>query len=314
MARVLHIIASCTERKRVRVPSSLRLRSVAAKSLAERVRRWWERLTASDAPVTPAIDLYAGEHWLACRDLYAVAGEESFEPHLWVASAGYGLIPQRGEVRGYSATFAPHAADSVWRPKFEGSLDEQVGSWWSGLAAIKPRRSGPRSLAELAKGTPTAHILVVGSPFYVSALGNDIRQARATLKFPRRMIVVTSGLRSSAADLAYHQIESNSRLLAHVGGSRIGLHARVAANLLRVSRRVGFDAPALQAHYSSLARRYKAPKQHSRTPMTDEEVIRFIRANAIPSHSAGLRQLRASGYACEQKRFRRIFQSLGGGA
>src|SRR4051794_767517 len=115
MAHTLHIIASCTDRKRGLVPAALRLRSVRELDVEARARAWWMRLQGAEQATVVAEELYAGDHWQVVRELRVAAGTAGYIPYLWVASAGYGLIPAEAPVCPYSATFTRGHEDSVVR-------------------------------------------------------------------------------------------------------------------------------------------------------------------------------------------------------
>src|SRR5437867_843027 len=110
---VLNLVVTCTDRKTRSVPKACMLRDVHGRSIEERVERWIERLEDGSEETLPAVDLYAGDHWSVARSLETVAVARGLEARVWIASAGYGLIPLRGLVRAYSATFSPGHADSV---------------------------------------------------------------------------------------------------------------------------------------------------------------------------------------------------------
>src|SRR4051794_9805519 len=99
MSQTVHILATCTDRKRAEVPPELRLRSVRANTVAGRAKLWRERLDASRAPSLSASDLYGGDHWAVVRGLPTVAEQSGAKARLWVISAGYGLVAGDTEVR-----------------------------------------------------------------------------------------------------------------------------------------------------------------------------------------------------------------------
>jgi len=69
----LHLITSCTDRKRGRVPDELRVRDLAAGSTVDRANQWIARLAAPCAIETPASEVYVGEHWSVVRRHPAMA-------------------------------------------------------------------------------------------------------------------------------------------------------------------------------------------------------------------------------------------------
>src|SRR5437868_1959469 len=109
----LHILVSCTDRKRAAVSEELCLRTVPAKPIEERAKAWWLRITRHRGQAIPAMDLYAGDHWSVVRALPELAQRNSLKANLWVISAGYGLVPATACLLPYSATFAGNHPDTV---------------------------------------------------------------------------------------------------------------------------------------------------------------------------------------------------------
>jgi hypothetical protein len=311
MTATLHIIASCTDRKRQPVPASLHLRAVEVDGIEARARAWWNRLKAERYDAFEAGALYAGEHWSVVLGLPDVARSSGFKPQLWVASAGYGLIPAQATIRSYSATFARGHDDSVVKDGSSRDSAGQLQLWWKLLSEQEgPSATHARSIGELAAEEPRASILVVASPLYVTALAEDLAMAARHLARPERLLIVSTPSSLSKGVLAPHWIPSNAYHQTRLGGSKLSLHARVARELIEQTSNERFDAQALQRKYERLIERSAPPLVHQRTPMSDEQVRSFIReavSAGVKSWSASLRRLRAGGQACEQSRFKRLF-------
>ena len=112
----LHVIAGCTDRKRLPTPAPLRLGSLHGSAGSDRFAVWWRTLERDRSPTRPAAELYAGDHWSVIRELPGLGAKDGLTVRLWVASAGYGLVPADAPLRSYAATFTPGHADSVgWR-------------------------------------------------------------------------------------------------------------------------------------------------------------------------------------------------------
>ena len=99
----INVVAACTDRKRATAVEPVRLRDVAAGP--DRVEAWWKRL-ASQPVRLRADELYVGDHWSIVRDLVSLANRRGFDGQLWVASAGYGLVPSDAPLANYSATLS----------------------------------------------------------------------------------------------------------------------------------------------------------------------------------------------------------------
>jgi hypothetical protein len=309
----IHIIASCTDRKRSEVPSDLRLRDISMASPFVRAKRWWRRLSTHSTEAVPAVELYGGDHWSVARSLPDVAAASGFDAHLWVASAGYGLVPAEAQLRPYSATFAGGHSDSVFLAKTEASArSEFTRRWWAHLGEMPgPRREAPRTVTQLVAGFPDAYVLVVGSPDYISAMEEDLGSAISRSTHPDRIVIVSRPSGFAKKILGNHLIPSDARLQRGVGGARTSLHVRVAKKLLEEIPQWEFSAAVLRAHYRRVLASSSAAPAFDRERLTDEQIERFIRAevNRTPGISCtrALRALRDGGQACEQSRFKDIF-------
>src|SRR5512132_4121876 len=101
----VHVVVTCTNRKKRPVPARLRLGSLPSGSIARRVDTWIRRLCEdANEPTVAASDLYAGEHWTIVRSLPDLSSNTE-NVRLWVCSAGYGLVPVDAQIRPYAATF-----------------------------------------------------------------------------------------------------------------------------------------------------------------------------------------------------------------
>lgn len=310
MVPTVNIIVSCTDRKRLAVPAGLRARAVGTMTLERRFERWWERLSRDVAERIPANELYMGDHWHVCRTLPSVAAERGLRARLWIASAGYGLIPADAPLKPYSATFSIGQRDAV-----ATAAEGQAGlrTWWSLLASRRgPSRGEVRTIEELVASAPRSHFLVVCSPTYVHAISDDLTRATRKMADPDRFVVVTS--RSSLpTELHRHAIPSEGRLRNVVGGALPSLHARVARRILTGLRSASLSADHLRRKYEALLRKTPDLPRHNRAAMSDAQVRHYIKTSlkqdAALTRSRLLRNLRDSGYACEQSRFRTLFET-----
>lgn len=314
---VLNLVVTCSDRKTRPVPKSRMLRSIRGRGIDDRIRRWMAALEDGLEDSLPAVDLYAGDHWTVVRSLETVASGRGLDARIWVASAGYGLIPLHGMVRSYCATFASGHADSVVTGHDGGDPRGLAQQWWAALSLW--RRGGgemPRSLRELAVDGPNAVMLVAASPDYLLAASADLEAAAAALGSSDR-IAVFSAATGSLGALERFRVPSSARLQPLLGGARQSLNVRL---LKRAIEAATFDSnltmPALRAWAEELAMMQPPTPKFDRTPMSDDDVRGYItnmlEQNSTAKHTALLRQLRDSGRACEQARFRRLFEEVRG--
>lgn len=294
----VHIIVTCANRKRLPVPAHARMRKVTGARVATRVRAWVERLSERAAPELPAEQLYAGEHWEVAKSLPTYASEPAT---LWVASAGYGLIPASASIKPYSATFSPGHADSVV------SAQGDAGAWWRGLADWDGPSGAARTLTELARQRSDIRLILVLSDAYLRACLDDIAAAAASLKDPAQLSIISSGAKRTAT-LEEHLVPSDARLQHSLGGTLQALNVRFAAHLLAGG---SLSHSAMKRRAMAMLRKQPPLPVYSRTRMSDAQVRKFIRTRSrtveAPSHSRLLRELRSAGLACEQARFADLF-------
>lgn len=278
-----------------------------------RAERWWRRLSTHSTETLPAVDLYGGDHWSVARSLPETAIASGLDAYLWVASAGYGLVPAEARLRPYSATFAAGHSDSVFIARTDATRRlEFTRRWWTHLGEMPgPRRGAPRTVTQLVKCFPNACVLVVGSPDYISAMEEDLGSAISGAPHPDRIVIVSRPSGSANKVLGNHLIPSDARLQRGVGGARTSLHVRVAKKILEEIPQWEFSATILRAHYRRVLASSADAPTFDRKRLTDEQIERFIQAEVYRtpgiSCTKALRALRDRGQACEQSRFKDIF-------
>ena len=309
-SRVANIVVTCTKRKSVSVENCLQLGRVTGKSVDGLATQWIRRLNEATTESLPADNLYSGDHWQIAQSLKDVANCQRVEVRLWVCSAGYGLIPSWAPVKPYSATFSTHHKDSVLRrlaPLGTGGLQD----WWCKLANWEgPTPGEPRTLSDLARDAKRSPLIIVASDVYLRAVGTDLENARSSLVDPRLLTIVSAG--GSPSDvLRPNFLPCNARLQSLLGGALMSLNIRVVRRILSHVKRWPLRCDDLAVEFQELIDAQPEVEQPQRKPMTDEKVRQFVRRHLVQNRllcaSPLLRQLRQSGFACEQKRFGKLF-------
>jgi hypothetical protein len=307
--RVLNLVVACTDRKRNTGAPAVRLRDIPPGP--NRANAWAKRLRSESSRIA-AQDLYIGDHWSIAKDLPAIAAKAGFEAHLWVASAGYGLVESSALLANYSATLAAGHLDSVSPSAADGSA---LGTWWEALAA-QPSTSDTsiRSIAQLVASAPKAALLVVASPAYVRALEDDVAAASTSASDQANILIVTGKPGPRREELRPFWVPSDSGVQTALGGALTSLHARVARFLLERSKEPSqLSAAWAREHLDELRSKSAPALRPERDRSTDDDVRAFINRRiaegAKASHTGLLREYRASGRACEQSRFRDLFRA-----
>lgn len=303
----LNVIASCADRKRGTVPAALCLREHRGPDLETQFSSWWTALESVEAERLPAVDLYAGPYWTAVKGASVVG---KIAVRRWVASAGYGLVPFEAKLKPYAATFASRTDDSVTPPGEDPT--EWSQGWWESLGKARPKGSrSPRTLSALVAEDPTANLLVLGSPSYLRAIEPDLAAAATSLR--GELLVVGGSPGPTSTSLRAHWLPSTASLLPHVGGALHALHGRVGAKIVDEFAN-GVTLAEARSTWAERAAEPAKPLAPVRDAATDDEVRAFIRrsldAGASPRHTPLLRAYRSAGWACEQSRFRELFNSV----
>jgi hypothetical protein len=304
---LVNVAVTCTDRKRLPIPESLRLRSIPGngRTRAESWIRVVEGFEGSeDAPLRPALELYAGDHWRVVQSLQGAAEAREVDVRLWVLSAGYGLTRASDHIAPYAATFSPRHPDSV----------HDRGTWWRVLTEwTRPLSPGPRSLVALASAESHSPLIVAASGDYLQAVEVDLLGAIERLS-SSDLVSIVSAVGACPESLSPYLLPSSARLQAQVGGARQSLSARILRLILDECVATGLRRSVLVPWLATLVNAQPPLVSYDRSATSDASIRDFIRrelaANDKVTHTRLLRKLRDSGRACEQKRFRDSFYEV----
>jgi hypothetical protein len=291
----VHLVFSCSDRKRHAPDARHRLGAVRQPQLRTRARVWTRLLVDGPGPELPASEMYSGDHASVVR---AVARQPGVE--VWFASAGYGLVPATAPIRPYSATFGRSHPDAV------GGSPEEWRRWWLELAKWPgPAPGQPRSIEALASRRPPPRLIVALGSEYLAALRNDLAGAAASSS--ASISVISAGGRSVPPGI--HVLPASAEMQGAVGGSRISLNSRLVRALVSTAAEHCYQPTEMAAVLQAL--RLGDGNRIRRQPMTDDEVVLWLRSRPQPrSRSSMLADLRSSGRACERVRFDRLYTEV----
>jgi len=225
----------------------------------------------------------------AAEAVLRAADSAGFEPRLFVASAGLGLVAASAVAPAYGATFTAGHADTVAN---SGPANRE---WWTHFSA-----AGGETLSGVA-GDAT---LLVLSEAYASALDVDLAELGAT---PGDHLLV--GGSTEVPGLT--RLRSDLGLRHALGGTAVSLNLRMAEAWL-----LGLSEPKLtdelrMERWVKWAEGARRTERYDREAMTDALVLEFIHSlrtqQPAISRTPALRMLRDSGRACEQRRFAGLF-------
>lgn len=311
VSRQINVVVTSTRRKRSKIPSELCLRDLGDLNSRERATQWVSRLESHVGQRVEAQELYAGDHWQIARSLSHVAKSAGWEVCLWICSPGYGVIKPASLLAPYSATFSMTHADSVSKP----SRTERVGlaqRWWDEIARWNgPDPGEPRSIEEVVSSFPNSPVVVTASKSIVAILELDLRRSSERLSDNQELLIVSGGTKTPG-DLAEHLLPCDARLQQILGGARMSLNVRILRHLLLEA----VTTDDLRSTWTNILTQMlnDAPRleRFQRVSLTDDEVRKFIlrelHHDQTASRSRLLRHLRDSGFRCEEKRFKSLFE------
>jgi hypothetical protein len=314
LSDTIHVVLSCTNRKRETAPDFPLLRDVPG-DVEDRALAWTTAIDGA-TPRVRAEDLYVGEYWRAGQDFVDTA-RDRFGIDVWVMSAGLGLVRSSALVCAYSATLTRGHPDSVVQPGAVGTPTSIRRRWWSALATW-PGPSGagqPRSLADVAAGDPAATIAVVAGPDYIDAATDDLVRTREALAQPDQLVIFSS--RRSPSDIAESTVTVPGRLRTVLGGSMASTGPRAARAVIEaLPRGEPLRLERARSVITTLDRSASPLPKFDRKRMEDDEISEWIGeliANEpSTTKSVALRTFRGGGMACEQDRFGRLFEDVTG--
>jgi hypothetical protein len=144
------------------------------------------------------------------------------------------------------------------------------------------------------------------------AIRDDLQDASLKLENRELLSILSAGTRSLNA-LTPNLIPCDARLQHIVRGVRLSLNIRLARMALQETRRSRPTLPVLRRKFLQLLAAAPELQKYDRRPLSDSEVTQIIKTalKVDPGicHTPLLRQLRANGNACEQSRFRSLFQT-----
>ena len=304
----LHIVLSCTARKRASEPEYPRLRSVSRSQIPDRVRQWAALVSAAPRQCVAA-DLYAGEYWQTGMELASCAAA-SRQVGVSAISAGLGLVGIRDEVPMYGATLAARHPDSVLTSLGPASPRQVRRLWWDELTrADVLGRDGPRRLVDLGEDGAEPTVMVCVGRNYLDAVVTDLTALAERLGDPERMLVFASGKPLAGLEECWVAVSGSLRLA--LGGSLSSTSLRAAKVVLAELGALPPDADKARSIVAALTAAAGELPSFARERQHDDVILGWIldylAEDPHTTETAALRRYRDDGKACEQARFGRLF-------
>ncbi|MCW5667862.1 MAG: hypothetical protein KIT35_28835 [Piscinibacter sp.] len=293
------IVTSCSFTKRVSVPAALRAARYRLNT-ADAFARTWVRNVRAASDLYAARDVYGGPAVAS-----AARAAAALDCDLYFVSAGMSLVDGDQAIPGYDLTISSGSA-SAPAPLRAGSATPS--DWWLALNKAYGLSNPFASVMRKHDGL----ILVALPSTYLRMVEPNLLTLTAANR--KRLRLVTMGRPALNADLQSQVIGYDARL-NDLNGALQGTQSSAAqrallhfASLLNL-RPEQTDIDAQRLWVSRELARAVARERPLRTAQTDAQIAKWIRKQdprGERAHSVLLRMLRAAGFACEQRRFRRI--------
>lgn len=317
MIQKITILSTCTNRKRAYGENMLSLAKCSGKEWDSAIDAWLNMVFSQNSQTHIARERYAGMHWqetLQCEEVIKTHGLDS---DLWILSAGLGLIPCTFPVPLYSATFT-NGPDSIHNLSWGNILQirEHCALWWETIN-LRRKIKLPNSILDIPNVLSSNNcIIVICSPVYLYAIEKDLCHLETSN--PNFLIFcagITNKLSAISPLLHRHIVPIDDRfkgISQENNGVNSALNAILAHwTLKEYCEKIKKSPLSIIESISSLANKLPPIKKKKVVPLSDDEIIAFIKMNMDSSSSATslLRVLREKeGKSCEQKRFGKLFQ------
>jgi hypothetical protein len=298
------LISSCTNRKKFQVEARLEARSLKASKLATASKEW---LTTLDQSITNGVAQVSADE-LYCGRSFTEAAKAAIGANHYIVSAGLGLIHSKTKIPAYSLTITGDTSDNISRKV----SDFEATKWWRTL------ERSPFASTTLADVCMRSNIVVLALPSNYLELVKSVL-LELTPKNLKKLRIVGVSKSALHPDITEFAMPIDARLDgpdSKLRGTKTDFAVRAARTLMEqtISRFPNDSASDHAGHIESVMKNWAYPAKINRRRLTDEEIVDEIATHwDLVGGKSGemLRHLRRNlGLACEQGRFRKLFNEL----
>ena len=298
-------VVNCVHRKTIQSDQEMSISNYSSNPNSL-LRNWIARISKPKSNLRAAVDLYAGANWNIVKNTIS----QLPQIELWIVSAGYGLIRSDTEIESYQATFQSDSDNYVGKDYEESGIYDSDQVWWSKLNEWKgPVEEMERSFKSLLLNNPDTPIMISLSRKYFNAVSNDLKTAIEHFPQREKLFLLASG--TLPERLVPFHIPIHSRYTRKFNNTTYTINFRTASEILTNFDSHKFDFPTVRQIIAKDFETLSDLETYKRKPGTDSEILKIIddlkKVTPNHSHSRLLRIFRDHGYACEQSRFRDLY-------
>jgi len=297
---MIEIISSCTNSKTKIADKTLTIEYYnKEKNLDEIIKIWKDTIRKNKFDKYKTTNLYKGIGWRATLNTYNFFSDH-YEAELYIASAGYGLIHHSTKISSYNATFAPRTLNSI--EKFNQEKTSNI-KWWDSINSF-----------QVDSFSNDSYIFVILPHNYLIATQNFIK--KLIKQHGKRVFIFRANQNEPLSFMQEYTVEFDLRFNSYQTGTLSSLLARAVLWLSKeiIEHNIPFEHHLFQEHIEKTMKNYTQYKMPKREQLSEEKLIKkienMIANDGIISASKGLKKLRESGIACEQKRFGSLFKKV----
>jgi len=295
---MITILSSCTNSKTKKADETLTIQYYSKLQPFNMViKNWKDSIDKNINQKYLPLELYKGVGWKATIDTYKILSNYK-RTELYIASAGYGLISHKKEIAPYNATFAPRTPNSI------GDKETNI-EWWDSINQFR--------VEDFYKDS---YFFIVLPHNYLMATQNFIKEMIE--RYGKRVFIFRVTKSEIMPFMQDYIVEFDLRFNSYQVGTLSTILSRAVLWLSKeiVEHKIPFKHYLFQKHIEEKMKDYTLYKMPKREQLSEEELIKkienMITNDGITSASKGLRRLRESGIACEQKRFATLFKKVKG--
>ena len=302
---MINIISSCTNSKKQIPNESLKIESFNKNMDLEDIIKIWNNNIQKQGEASYKVsELYKGGSWKASVDTKKILCTKH-RTELYIASAGYGLIHSEEKILPYDSTFASSTTNSI--NKFKNTSKIKANTrWWNSINTFSP-----------ASFSDESYFFIILPHSYLLAAQDTIKSLINT--FDQKVFIFIANKHSLPEFMSDNIIKFDSRFNSFQSGVLSNMLQRAVLWLSNeiIIKGLPLSHVALQNHIENEMLNHDTFVMPIRIKLSEEEQYKKIKSmieeENIQSASKGLKAFRAKGYACEQKRFGKIFKDIKGG-
>ncbi len=302
----VHLITNCTSKKTNSLNNFVSISEISSTE-EQSAHDWVTRLNQKTTKLK-AKHVYLGDHWSRVLEII------NLETVVSIISAGYGFIGSNTPICRYDATFSSQNVNSVSKLYKLASTTECNRKWWRDINRFLYGYENP--IEVLYHKNPKDKFIIATSPTYLKVIQPELINLAKIGRLNKHNTVILSTQQLVPQELESVFLTVKDDFTALVGGSHVSLNIRVAAFIIKYTRK-GIDfLTQVRIAYNILLQEGRPTTKYKRKKLTDDEVRDFINSfikstkQSLTTASPILRELRNQGMACEQKRFKKIFESI----